>query len=115
VARCQRELGDATRIATAGDGQATVTRNVELLGRQRSVSATGTVEVVGGRLVLEPSSIDLGGPAFLSVAVATGVRQLLTIDYVIEGLPDGLVLRDVVVRAGGFRATLEGSNVALIP
>lgn len=111
----ERELGGETRIAAAGDGQATVTRNVEVLGRQRSVSATGTVDVVGGRLVLEPRSIDLGGPAFLSAAVATVVRQLLTIDYAIEGLPDGLDLRDVVVRADGFRATLQGSDVALIP
>ena len=52
---------------------------------------------------------------FLSAAVATVVRQLLTIDYAIEGLPDGLVLRDVVVRADGFRATLQGSDVALVP
>ena len=51
-----------------------------------------------GRLVVEPRSIDFGGPDFLSDAVGAVVRRLVTIEHDIEGLPEGLVLEDVTVQ-----------------
>lgn len=109
------ELGEDTVVRPAGGGQAEVLRTVEVLGRELSVAATGTVEVQGGRLVVEPRSIDLGGPQLLSEALADVVRELVTITHDIEGLPDGLVLRDVEVRPDGFRARLSGEDVRLVP
>ncbi|WP_205305130.1 LmeA family phospholipid-binding protein [Nocardioides sp. 616] len=109
------EVGGGTSVGAAADGQATVVRTVEVLGRDLRVTATGTVEAQGGRLVLEPSSIDIGGPDFFSDATATLVRQLVTIEHDIEGLPDGLVLQDVVVQDDGFRAYLRGERVRLVP
>ncbi|MHA7240407.1 LmeA family phospholipid-binding protein [Arthrobacter sp. TMS1-12-1] len=107
------ELGDGTVVRPADDGQATVVRTVEALGRDLDVTATGTVEVEGGRLVMEPRSIDVGGPGFLSQGIAAVVRRFVTIEHEIEGLPDGLVLRDVTVQDDGFRADLTGEDVAL--
>lgn len=109
------ELGGDTVVRAAGDGEAEVLRTVEVLGRQLPVAATGTVEVQGGRLVVEPRSIDLGGPQLLSEGLAAVVRELVTITHDIEGLPDGLVLRDVRVRPDGFRARLSGADVRLVP
>lgn len=109
------ELGNGTVISAADGGQAMVVRTVEALGRGVRVAATGTVEVEAGRLVVEPSSIDFGGPGFLSDAVAAVVRRLVTIEHDIEGLPEGLVLQDVAVQGDGFRATLRGENVKLVP
>lgn len=109
------ELGDGTVVRAAEDGQAMVIRTVEALGRELRVVATGTVEVEGGSLVLEPSSIDIGGPDFLSSALAAVVRTFVTIDHDIDGLPEGLVLQDVAVREDGFRASLEGEDVKLVP
>lgn len=109
------ELGDGVEVREAPDGQAMVIRTVEALDREVDVTATGTVEVEDGRLVVEPSSIDLGGPDVLSEAVADVVRRLVTIDYDVAGPPEGLVLQEVAVQGAGFRATLRGADVRLVP
>ena len=108
------ELGGDTAVRAAADGQAMVTRTVEALGRELRLEATGTVEVVAGKIVVEPQSIDLGGPGFLSEALADIVRRLVTIEHPVEGLPDGLVLEDVTVTDDGFRAVLRGHDVRLV-
>jgi hypothetical protein len=107
------ELGDGATVGPADGGQAMVVRDVEALGRDLRVVATGTVEVVDGTLVVEPRSIDFGGPGFLADAVAAVVRELVTIEHEIEDLPDGLVLQDVTVQRDGFRAHLRGEDVRL--
>ncbi|MDT0163960.1 LmeA family phospholipid-binding protein [Actinotalea sp. AC32] len=109
------QVGDGVVVGAGPRGQATVTRGAELLGRRLDVSATGTVEVVRGRLVIEPTSIDVGGPAFLSDVLGTVVRELVTIEHEIEGLPEGMVLDDVEVQPDGFRARLVGEDVRLGP
>lgn len=109
------EIGDRTAVGATADGQAFVVRTVEVLGRELRVTATGTVEAEGGRLVVEPSSIDIGGPDFFSDATAAVVRRLVTIEHDIEGLPDGLALQDVGVQDDGFRAYLSGEDVQLVP
>lgn len=108
------ELGGDTAVRAAEGGQATVVRTVEVLGRDLTVVATGTVEVENGLLVVEPRSIDLGGPDVLSRATATMVRRLVTIEHAIDGLPEGLDLQEVDVQDDGFRAHLEGENVIVV-
>lgn len=110
-----RELGEDTTVRAAQGSQAAVVRTVELLGRELRVVATGTVEVVGGRLVVEPRSIDVGGPDFLSRSIAGLARELVTIEHTVEGLPEGLVLTAVQVQQDGFRADLQGEDVVLSP
>lgn len=108
------ELGGDTQVRAAQDGQATVVRTVEVLGRQLTAVATGTVELENGRLVVQPQSIDLGGPDILSRATASAVRRLVTIEHAIEGLPEGLVLTEVDVHDTGFRVHLEGQDAVLV-
>ena len=108
------QIGDDA-VVRAGEGsQAVVERTVEVAGRSFDVVASGSVEVVDGRIVVEPTSIDLGGPSFLSGLIGSVVRRLVTIEHEVEGLPDGLVLQDVVVQDDGFRATLSGDDVRLV-
>ncbi len=109
------QIGPGSTVEAADDGQASVRRTVEVLGRELEVVATGTVEVVGGRLVVEPRSVDVGGPAFLADAVGTVVRGLVTIEQDVDGLPEGLVLREVTVGPDGFRARLDGEDVLVAP
>lgn len=109
------KLGDGTEVRAADGGQATVVRTVKALGRELRVTATGTVEVEAGKLIVEPRSIDLGGPDFLSDATAAVVRRFVTIEHNIEGLPEGLVLQDVAVQGDGFRANLRGEDIKLVP
>ncbi|MDQ0757325.1 LmeA family phospholipid-binding protein [Arthrobacter sp. B3I4] len=110
-----RKLGNGSEVRSADGGQATVVRTVPVLGRDLRVTATGTVEAKAGKLVVEPRSIDIGGPDFLSAATAAVVRRLVTIEYDIEGLPKGLVLQDVAVQGDGFRANLRGEDIKLAP
>ncbi|MHA7264323.1 LmeA family phospholipid-binding protein [Arthrobacter sp. TMN-37] len=107
------ELGGGSVVRAADNGQATVVRTVEVLGRELRVTATGSVEAQDGRLVVEPRSIDIGGPDFLSDATAAVVRGFVTIEHDIEGLPEGLLLQDVAVQGDGFRANLRGDDVEL--
>jgi hypothetical protein len=109
------QLGNGAELRSADGGQATVVRTVTVLGRELRVTATGTVEAKGGKLVVEPRSIDLGGPDFLSDATAAVVRTFVTIEHEIEGLPEGLVLQDVAVQGDGFRANLRGEDIKLVP
>lgn len=109
------QVGDGVVVGPGPRGQATVARGVEVLGRRVDVSATGTVEVVRGRLVIEPTSIDVGGRSFLSGVLATIVREAVTIEHTIEGLPEGMVLDAVEVQEDGFRARLVGEDVRLAP
>lgn len=102
-------------VSATDGGQAAVARTIEVLGRELRVTATGTVEVRAGKLVVEPRSIDVGGPEFLSDATAAVARSLVTIEHDIEGLPEGLVLQDVAVQGDGFRASLRGEDVKLVP
>ena len=108
------QIGDDA-VVRAGEGsEAVVERTVEVAGRSFDVVATGSVEVVDGRIVVEPTTIDLGGPSFLAGLIGSVVRRLVTIEHEVEGLPDGLVLQDVVVQDDGFRATLSGDDVRLV-
>ena len=109
------KLGDGTVVRSAGGGQVMVTRTVYALGRELPVIATGTVDVKAGKLIVEPRSIDLGGPDFLSDATAAVVRGLVTIEHDVEGLPEGLVLQDVAVQDEGFRVNLRGEDIKLVP
>ncbi|MHA6507970.1 LmeA family phospholipid-binding protein [Tessaracoccus sp. Y1736] len=108
------ELGPNATLSSAGGGEVRVDTRVEALGRSLPVGATGTVEAVGGELVIVPTSIDIGGPQFISDLLGGAVRELVTIEHRIEGLPDGVVLRSVKVVDGGFRANLTGDNVRLV-
>lgn len=112
-ANIEAELGGNSRVRPAEDGQASVQRKGEVLGREFSVVATGTVEAKNGLLVVEPLSIDIGGPEVLSRVMAAAVRQFVTIEHPIAGLPKNLILRDVKVEKDGFRAELTGQDVVL--
>ncbi|MGY2743466.1 LmeA family phospholipid-binding protein [Arthrobacter sp. UYCu723] len=108
-------LGSRTVVRAADGGQASVIRTVTALGRELRVTATGTVRVKAGKLIVEPRSIDVGGPDFLSDATAAVVRRFVSIEHSIEGLPEGLVLQNVAVQGDGFRTNLRGEDIKLVP
>jgi len=107
--------GEGTTVSAASSSQATVERTVELAGRELRVVATGTVKVRNDKLVVEPRSIDIGGPDEVSEALAAVARGLVTIEHSFDALPPGLVLKEVTVQDDGFRANLVGQDVQLVP
>ena len=108
------QVGDGVVVYAAGSGRAGLRRTVSVLGRDVPVTATGTVRVEDGLLVVEPETVDLGGPDLLDSAASATVRRLVTIRQQVEGLPPGMRLTRVEVVAGGFRVHLEGRRIALV-
>lgn len=108
------QLDPRATLSPASGGEVRVDTWMDILGRSLPVGATGTVEVVGGKLVIVPTSVDLQVPQFISNLIGDALRELIRIEYEIEGMPDGVVLRSVNVVDSGFRANLTGDNVRLV-
>lgn len=107
------QVGDDVRIFDAGGGLAGIERQVSVLGRDVAVSATGTVTAEGGQLLIEPETVDLGGPSFLDAAASALARTLVTIREDVPGVPEGMALTDVDVTDAGFAASLSGTDVTI--
>ena len=56
------QVGQDVTVYDAGNGKTGVERTVTILGRDLTLKATGTVTADGGQLLIEPETIDLGGP-----------------------------------------------------
>jgi hypothetical protein len=108
-----RQVGNGVQLYAAGGGRAGVRRTASLLGRTVTVRATGTVTARDGQLVIEPETVDLGGPDLLDAALSATVRRLVTIRHTVQGLPEDMRLTRVAVVDGGFRAHLDGTDVTL--
>lgn len=107
------QVGEDVRIFDAGGGLAGIERQVTVLGRDVSVSATGTVTADGGQLLIEPETVDLGGPSFLDSAASALARTLVTIREDVPGVPAGMALTDIEVTDAGFAASLSGTDVTI--
>lgn len=110
-----RQIGQGVQLYAAGAGRAGVRRTASFLGRTVVVRATGTVTADRGQLVIEPETVDLGGPGWLDAGLSAAARRLVTVRHAVQGLPKGMRLTRVSVVEGGFRAHLEGSGVVLTP
>lgn len=106
-----QDVGPRTRLEPADDGRVRMIRTVQVLGRDIEVSGTGEVEAVDGKVVVEPSTVDVGGPRWFERALARGGAPLLSTEQQIEGLPPGLSLQEVDVVQGGFAVRLSGEDV----
>ena len=107
------QVGEDVRIFDAGRGLAGIERQVTVLGRDVTVSATGSVTADGGQLLIEPETVDLGGPSFLDAAASALARSLVTIREDVPGVPEGMALTDVDVTDAGFAASLSGTDVTI--
>ena len=107
------QVGQDVTVYDAGNGKTGVERQVTILGRDITLKATGTVTADGGQLLIEPETIDLGGPSFLDAAASTLVRSLATIRQDVPGVPAGMSLDAVAVTPQGFDAQLSGTDVTI--
>ena len=107
------QIGTDVRLYAAGSGLTGVERDVTILGRDLTVRATGSVVADGGQLVIEPETVDLGGPSFLNSAVSTIARELVTIRQDVPGMPEGMDLTEISVSGAGFDASLNGTDVLI--
>jgi hypothetical protein len=107
------EIGPDARVSATGDGRARLVRSIEVLGRRIPVSATGRVDAVDGAVVVEPVSIEIGGPQWFEGLLARTAGRLLSLRHEVEGLPEGLQLERASVADDGIRVHLSGEDVVL--
>lgn len=103
------------RLSPAPDGRVAMVTTVEVLGRALEVHAVSRVGAENGQLVIEPETVDLGGPDWIDAAASALVRSLVTIRHTVQGVPDGMALTAVQVVPDGFAATLTGTSITLTP
>ena len=108
-----KQVGADATVYDAGNGKTGVERTVTILGRDLTLKATGTVSAEGGQLLIEPETVDLGGPSFLDSAASSLARSLATIRQDVPGVPPGMSLDDVEVTPQGFDARLSGTDVVI--
>ncbi len=108
-----KQVGADVTVYDAGNGKTGVERTVTILGRDLTLKATGTVSADGGQLLIEPETIDLGGPSFLDSAASSLARGLATIRQDVPGVPTGMSLDEVQVTPQGFDARLSGTDVVI--
>jgi hypothetical protein len=107
------QVGQDVTVYDAGNGKTGVERQVTILGRDLTLKATGTVTADGGQLLIEPETVDLGGPSFLDSAASALARGLATIRQDVAGVPEGMSLDAVAVTPAGFDAQLSGTDVTI--
>ncbi|MFL6078896.1 MAG: LmeA family phospholipid-binding protein [Ornithinibacter sp.] len=108
-----KQVGADVTVYDAGNGKTGVERTVTLLGRDLTLKATGTVTADGGQLLIQPETVDLGGPSFLDSAASSLARGLATIRQDVAGVPPGMSLDEVQVTPQGFDARLSGTDVVI--
>jgi hypothetical protein len=102
--------GDAT-VRREGDGLR-ITKTVELLGQTFPLTATGTVAVSGGELVIDVERASGAGvdiPEFL----VSRVSNLLDQRYAVPALPFGLQLTGVRPAEDGVAVRVEAADAVL--
>lgn len=112
-ATAARQIGNGVELYDAGQGRAGLRRTATIFGRDLTIKATGTVRAEGGQLLIEPETVDVGGPSVLSSVLSSIARQLATIRHTVTGLPAGMRLTAVTVEQDGFGVRLEGTGVAI--
>ena len=107
------QIGPGATVTAIGDGEARVTRSVEVLGRRLGISATGRVDVGAGAIVVEPVSVETGGPEWLEGLLARTAGRFVALRHDVQGLPEGLELERASVVDEGIRVHLTGEDVVL--
>jgi hypothetical protein len=106
-----QQLGGDTVLSQEGDG-IRVTRRVEVLGTEVPLTATGTVRLEGGDVV-----IDVGDASAGSLQVPDAVLRraagLLDLRYPVPALPFGLQLTSAVPAADGVDVRVEATDTVL--
>jgi hypothetical protein len=105
------QLGGDTTLEREGGGLR-ITRTVELLGQTLPLTATGTVTLDDGELVVDVEDATGAGvevPGFLVDRAA----DLLDLRYAVPSLPFGLQLTDVTPAEDGVDVRVEATDTVL--
>jgi hypothetical protein len=108
-----QQLGGDSTLARDGDGLR-VTKTVELLGYTLPLTASGTVSLDGGELVVDVERASGAGvelPGFL----VDEASDLLDLRYEIPALPFGLQLTSVTPADDGVVVEVEAIDTVLAP
>jgi hypothetical protein len=106
-----QQLGAGTELAQEGDG-IRVTRQVQLLGYDIPLTATGTVRLEGGDVVVDVGDVSAGS-VDVPDTVLRRAAGLLDLRYPVPALPFGLQLTSAVPAADGVDVRVEATDTVL--
>ena len=106
-----RQAGvEGWELSDAGNGNVRIQRDVTVLGRTVTATATGRVEPRGQRLRVVPTDVRVEGGAGAAGVAATFADQL-ALTYSLRALPDGMTVQKVEAGPTGFVVTVAGSDL----
>ncbi|EFC82370.1 DUF2993 domain-containing protein [Parafrankia sp. EUN1f] len=100
------------RVAPAGQGLE-ISGTVEVLGSQYPVSGVADIGVAADSVTFTPRDLTAGLGAVIPTQLLEPLRELLTVQVPVTGLPFNMGLRSVVVGADRLTFTAGGENVLL--
>lgn len=107
-----RQVGvDGLRLSAAGGGRVRLSRDVSVLGRSETATATGRVEARGQRLRIVPTSVRIEGADEVPDDIADAFADQLSVTYSLRALPDGMTVTGVVPSKDGFVVTVTGEDL----
>ena len=101
------------QMSPAGGGDVTLRGSVEPLGSTLDVSTVGTVRAHGDRIEVVPQSFELADGGSVSGSLKMLLADRFGVSYRLRSLPDGVSVRRVAARPGGFLVTLVGTDVTV--
>jgi hypothetical protein len=104
--------GGQVTVSPAAGGRLRLTGSVRVLGRDVEGSALSRLEVDGDALVLTAESFDVGG-GLADRLVTRALRDRFDLRVGLDGLPYGLQVEDVRVRADGLEVTAGAVGTVL--
>ena len=101
------------QMSPAGGGDVRLRGSVSVLGNSLDVSTVGTVRAHGDRIAVVPQSFELAGGGSVSGSLKGLLADRFGVSYTLRSLPDGVSVRRVAARPGGFVVTLVGTDVTM--
>ena len=101
------------QMSPAGGGDVRLRGSVSVLGNSLDVSTVGTVRAHGDRIAVVPQSFELADGGSVSGSLKGLLADRFGVSYTLRSLPDGVSVRRVAARPGGFVVTLVGTDVTM--
>jgi hypothetical protein len=101
------------QMSPAGGGDVKLRGSVSALGSALDVTTVGTVRPHGDRIEVVPQSFELADGGSVSGSLQSLLADRFGVSYRLRSLPDGVSVRRVAARPGGFLVTLVGTDVSI--
>jgi hypothetical protein len=101
------------QMSPAGGGDVRLRGSIAALGSTVDVTSVSTVRAHGDRIEVVPQSFELADGGSVGGSLKSLLADRFGVSYTLRSLPDGVSVRRVAARPGGFLVTLAGTDVTM--